>query len=219
MAYKDDYYAEVDNILDDMRKDNPYEPANDINAVRYEDQGQIQPVGWVENADATDGEATVTINADGILVIDGKIEVRNAGATVIIDGTSNMFKIAATGSIDTGLVSDGSSAVVSTTLTALFPATTPACMTFLGTSIDGKSNRAAAHSFGAGGTGAMQQRYVALVSGGSVTTPAVVPNQYSYTTSGLDLVGNPVVSLYGINSTGSSLTYYARFYVMIETAI
>lgn len=45
----------------------------------------------------TNGPAEVVINASGIAVTNGKITVTNAGATVIIDGTSNMFKIAATG--------------------------------------------------------------------------------------------------------------------------
>lgn len=44
---------------------------------------------------------TVDIDAAGIRVINGAIIVENSGATVIIDGTSNIFKIVATGTIVT----------------------------------------------------------------------------------------------------------------------
>lgn len=86
MAYKDDYYQEVDNILDGMRKDNPYELGNDLNSVRQEDQGQIQPVGWVENADGTDGEAKVLINADGITIYDGKLVFEDEFGNTVLSG-------------------------------------------------------------------------------------------------------------------------------------
>lgn len=47
----------------------------------------------------TNAGATVIIDEDGLAVIQGKIEVRNPGGTVIIDGTSDMFRIAATGTL------------------------------------------------------------------------------------------------------------------------
>lgn len=83
MAYKDDYYEEVDSILNKM-KSNPFEDA-DINSVRYEDGGQIQPVGWVENADAGDGAATVKINANGITVSEGAVSVVDGSGNTVID--------------------------------------------------------------------------------------------------------------------------------------
>lgn len=51
------------------------------------------PVDRVVNA-----KATVVIDSTGIAVLNGKITVTNPGGTVIIDGTSNIFKIAANGS-------------------------------------------------------------------------------------------------------------------------
>lgn len=82
MSYKEDYYEEVDAILNKM-KSNPFED-KDINSVRYEDSGQVQPVGWVENADSVDGEAKVIINADGITILDGKIFLSDYGGASVL---------------------------------------------------------------------------------------------------------------------------------------
>lgn len=46
--------------------------------------GQIQPAGWVANADSSTGTATVTIDATGITVLNGKIQVSDANGTVLI---------------------------------------------------------------------------------------------------------------------------------------
>lgn len=125
MAYKEDYYEQVDKLFDTI-KTNPFVSGDGGNAVSQEDQGQIQPAGWVENANATDGTATVTIDADGVTIEDGALTVVNPGGTVIIDGSSNMFKIAATGTLSvTGPNGSGAgggtannSATISTGLTA-----------------------------------------------------------------------------------------------------
>lgn len=99
MAYTEDYYEEVDNILNKM-KSNPFED-QDLNAVRYEDQGQIQPVGWVQNADGTNGEATVTVDADGITIRDGKISILDSGGHSVL--SSGGFAGAWTDFIETGI--------------------------------------------------------------------------------------------------------------------
>lgn len=57
--------------------------------------GQIELVEVPANVENVG--ATVRINSTGLTVTNGAISVTNAGATVIIDGTSNMFKIIATG--------------------------------------------------------------------------------------------------------------------------
>ena len=151
MAYKDDYYEGVDTIFDGMHKDNPYDLESDVNAIHQQEaDGQIQPVGWVENARAADGVANVIINADGIKILgpsgetvmeagqvrivnnstgdvvinasgititNGAITVTNPSATVVIDGTSNMFKIQATGTLT--LPSGGGVLNTSVTLSSL----------------------------------------------------------------------------------------------------
>jgi hypothetical protein len=56
---------------------------------------------WPNKSNANDDGATVIVDRGGITVTNGAITVTNAGAVVIIDGTSNMFKIAATGTVTT----------------------------------------------------------------------------------------------------------------------
>jgi hypothetical protein len=46
--------------------------------------GSIQPVGWVRNADGSDGSARVIIDSDGITILDGRIFLSDeAGDTVL----------------------------------------------------------------------------------------------------------------------------------------
>jgi hypothetical protein len=85
MAYKEDYYEEVDKLFGTI-KTNPFVEKDGGNAVSQEEQGQIQPVGWVENADASDGSATVKIDSDGITITDGKLSVADANGNSIISG-------------------------------------------------------------------------------------------------------------------------------------
>ena len=62
--------------------------------VRVAAAGTAGPVPALVNAG---GDAIITNG--GIRVVNGAIEVRNAGATVIIDGTSDMFKIQCGGTV------------------------------------------------------------------------------------------------------------------------
>lgn len=52
-----------------------------------------------DNVPGTAAEGAVTIDSDGVEITDGKLTVRNPNGNVIIDGTSNMFKIHATGTV------------------------------------------------------------------------------------------------------------------------
>jgi hypothetical protein len=61
--------------------------------------------------------AEVIIDSTGLTIIDGSITVQNPGGTVIIDGTSDMFRIIATGTIS--LVGPNVSVVSSEVLLAL----------------------------------------------------------------------------------------------------
>lgn len=56
-------------------------------------------VEWGEHSNTNDDGATVIIDENGITVLDGAISVSNAGDTVIIDGTSDMFRIVASGTV------------------------------------------------------------------------------------------------------------------------
>ncbi len=62
--------------------------------IRVAAAGTAGPVDQLVNAG---GDAIIT--NEGITVVNGAITVRNAGSTVVIDGTSDMFKIAGTGTL------------------------------------------------------------------------------------------------------------------------
>lgn len=84
--YQNDYYAEVDNLFATI-KEGPF-TGKDTAAVEQEQPDAVQPVGWVENADSSDGEPTVRIDADGIEVLDGKITVKHTDGTDFINSPS-----------------------------------------------------------------------------------------------------------------------------------
>ena len=87
-----DTLASLNRLFD--RLDKVSQPFNEqggvlSKAVPFEmnaQNGQIQPAGWVSNADGTAGTATVTIDGDGIEVLDGKITVKDAGGSTTISG-------------------------------------------------------------------------------------------------------------------------------------
>lgn len=218
MSNKDSYYDHVDSMFSTL-KGNPFTDGDKVAAVEQEATGQIQPSGWVQNASGTDGDAEVTIDADGITIVNGAITVSSDdGSTVIIDGTSEMFRVATSGSTDTGSVADGSSASTSVTHTGLVLTSTPALISFIGASIDGKSARSSGHFIG-NNTGAMQRRYAAIASGGAVTTAFAAPVEYAFMTCTLNGSDEPFVTIYGINNSGSARTYYGKYYVMDLVAI
>jgi hypothetical protein len=71
---------------------------------------------------------SVAMGAAGLFITDGALTVANPGSTVIIDGTSNMFKIAATGTISATWPGAHSAAGGAATLTALGAMTAPLAM-------------------------------------------------------------------------------------------
>lgn len=90
-----------------------YEP-NSSNTLLIDDVVAERQAGGVQNSDGN-----VLINASGITVTNGKITVTNAGATVIIDGTSDMFRIAATGTLSRTWPTGAGTASSLVTLTGL----------------------------------------------------------------------------------------------------
>lgn len=85
----------ADDLLANFRPSPFQNTGNDPGGAFGELGGGINPAGFASNVD--NETADVIIDKDGITVIEGAITVTNAGATVIIDGSSNMFKIASTG--------------------------------------------------------------------------------------------------------------------------
>ena len=74
---------------------------------------------------------SVAVGGAGLFVTDGAITVTNAGSVVIIDGTSNMFKISATGTQTVAFPIADASNTVEVTLTALGTYTVPPAMLWM----------------------------------------------------------------------------------------
>lgn len=74
-------------------------------------------VAKVANIGQDPDSSTVVIDASGIVVTSGAIEVRNPTGTVIIDGTSDMFKINVTGTLTIPASENGPLESASVTLT------------------------------------------------------------------------------------------------------
>jgi hypothetical protein len=64
---------------------------------------------------------SVAMGAAGLFITDGALTVTNPGSTVIIDGTSNMFKIVATGTLTCAWPNSSASVTGQVQLTDLAP--------------------------------------------------------------------------------------------------
>lgn len=158
---------------------------------------------------------TVVIDENGITVTGGAIVVQNPSGDVIIDGTSDMFRIAATGTLSLTL-NDGSNGVnTSTVLTALEATETPASLHYLSTSSAASANRHLSVIYNAVGP---SQQFTSGTSGGSPTNKfqAIEHIAEGHTNlSGSD----PRVELSGHNESSTNTTVYDRYYVLEQTAI
>ena len=162
----------------------------------------------------TSGE--VVIDATGVTITNGALTVTNPGSTVIIDGTSNMFKIVATGTqtatmTPPGIVTSGTAITALGTLSTI-----PAVLCYV-----------------AGGNGVGNSRwnsywpvyygssrYAASTSGGAVTSE--VEARFGATFGFAKLDGSSHVNVYlqyeDVVGTAST-TMYERYYVLQETAM
>lgn len=110
-------------------------PFNEVGSIFGKDvpqemlptNGQIQPVGWVKNSDASNGSATVTIDGNGITILNGKLFLADYGGDSVLgpagfDGSWVQF-------IETGVYNGGFAAGTGTVLqaaTIVGTASTPA---------------------------------------------------------------------------------------------
>lgn len=74
--------------------------------------------------DVSHAAGKVLIDSSGVTITDGALTVTNSGSTVIIDGTSNMFKIMATGTMTRAFPSTGTG-LAETDVTVAGTGTTP----------------------------------------------------------------------------------------------
>jgi hypothetical protein len=135
------------------------------------------------------------------------------GATVIIDGTSDIFKIAASGTlaVTIGSVSSNETTVTLTGLGAL-----PVTPAFLGY---GAQTATTTAQQGLGGYILRGFKYASTSSGGAVTAVFVAPDVFIRFRDALDGSGNCVVGLGGDSASAVSQNAVGRYYVLTQAAM
>jgi len=175
------------------------------------------------------GASNVYVTSDGVAVTDGtnvraqlgKLGVTagqyglrvvsSDGATVIIDGTSDMFRISASGSTSNTLGVGPSSGWTDTTLAGTLT-TTPAHLSFVST-----TNTVLGERF----IGERRQHYagwVAATSGAATTIQANTPMTYMDVTTSL-ISAQCMVRFGGYNYDNVAKTWYAKYYVLSQVAL
>jgi len=141
--------------------------------------------------------------------------VSSDGSTVIIDGTSNMFKIAANGTLSL-TQADETEGETSVTLPGLgAQATTPGHISFFS---DGNANTDR-RFLGAFWPAAQEDSWVAAILNGSAVRRAVTLNVAGVAWTTLDASNLVQVFLRLANHTSGSTTIYHRYYVLQESSI
>lgn len=170
---------------------------------------------WVSRVgDLITPDGNVVIDSSGVTITNGKLTVTNPSSTVIIDGTSNMFKIAASGTLSIA-VPAVSGAATSVVLAGLAPGVTAPML-----QATGKWDGGATTSGKLSAIIDAQFAWASATSGGATTFKIgqVQLAGYWYTdTNGAS--NDALVSLYGLNSSGSARTLSGRYYVMREAAL
>lgn len=165
------------------------------------------------DADVSHAGGYVAIDSTGITVTNGAITVSNAGATVIIDGSSDMFKIGAQGTGSVSVPASGmgtASGYQDFTLNLSFA---PAFLYYVSTASDTTADKYDRLEI-------PTQEYVAATSGGAVTTSVIVNRNYTFFASRYSSASvSRVLYQAKYTGTGSALTYYFKFYVLLEAAM
>jgi len=140
---------------------------------------------WPQKSNANDDGATVIVDRSGINIIDGAITVVNSSATVIIDGESDIFKVAAAGTVQTASrASAGTSTVTADIATGL--TYSPTCELYMQSTYSfpcpyvvwgtGTGLMAFSYQGGAAVTGGNQTRVYAETS----TSTTAIARDYQY---------------------------------------
>jgi hypothetical protein len=138
--------------------------------------------------------------------------VASDGTTVIIDGTSDVFKITATGTTSL-TVPANSSATTSVSLPGLGTVTlAPAHACYIG-----DTSGAGANKF-LGNYSNTSLGWIAATSGGATTTQSTVSALHAR--AGCTVVSSTVtVNILGVNATGASQDFFVRYYTLLETGM
>lgn len=180
----------------------------------FEDVMLEEVPGGVQN---TAGE--VVIDSSGVTITNGKLVVSNASSTVIIDGTSNMFKISASGTL-TNVGTANQQTGSSVTLTALGAlSTTPAHLCFLNMGSSSPTVSSSMQSNPAPVMAGVGLSWVAGSSGGAVTTSSGSIQWYGQAWTVLDGSSQCVVNFTVDNYKAVAHPSWCRYYVLQEAAL
>jgi hypothetical protein len=168
----------------------------------------------------TPGE--VTIDTSGLAITNGALTVTNAGAVVIIDGTSDMFKIAASGSLSSTCAAlsgaNYSTSVATATLSGLGAlSATPMHLSSIADNNGNTGTRSVGHDLLYNVPSAA---WTGVTSGGATSGQAILPTSIAGNMS-THLNGSSicVVQLDVNNAYTSSETLYGYYYILVESAL
>jgi hypothetical protein len=157
------------------------------------------------------GKIAANVAATGMLIVSAA-----DGTTVIIDGTSRMYRILASGSIDATLPASDPHHQEIVTLSGLGTwDTIPAHLSFIGTSLSPGETRALGTAY----TYVTSPLHAAVSSGGSPTDPFLAIGSLCQIATFLNGSDQVVVGIGGNNMRTSSFHYYGRYNVLDEAAL
>lgn len=172
--------------------------------------------------DVASSTGEVLIDASGITINNGKIIVRNAGAQVIIDGSSRMFRIAASGTIAVTVgVWSGAGAQTTNQTSVQLPGlgtqtTIPAHLSFISSSVAINDHRV---------IGSLFTRYVVPIFGSSTAgaatnSPMIGSESYAIMRTYVDASNFAVINIVTENaSLSTSKTYQGYYHILKEEAL
>lgn len=138
--------------------------------------------------------------------------VSNDGATVIIDGTSDMFKIAATGTL-TATAAAHTDATATASLGSLSFASTPAIMGFVASASGSTADANPIY------IGTYADSWVATSNGGTTNLEGATTGVHGYVYMHLSGTTPTPTLLVSAKGSGSSIQLWARYYVLQEVAL
>lgn len=162
----------------------------------------------------------VVIGATGLSVVNGAITVVSPdGSTTIIDGSSNMFKIAASGTISTGLAASPGSATATVTLTGLGVQSAALAAQLMPNANGSPTGQAGLGSDRTPQT-AMRVHYLSA-SGGTGSFQFVRSDFEAWMRSELAGVApdNAVIRITGVSQASGTASFTGKYYAFKESAL
>jgi hypothetical protein len=177
---------------------------------------------YVDVDDVTLQRGSVVMDSSGITVNNGALTVTNGSSIVIIDGTSDMFKIAASGSLSSTCAAlsgaNYSTSVATATLSGLGTlAATPMHLSSIADNNGNTGTRSVGHDLLYNVPAAA---WTGVTSGGATSGQAILPTSIAGNMA-THLNGSSicVVQLDVNNAYTSSETLYGYYYILVESAL